>query len=89
MDKHGNRIENEAQVAELLAALSEQESDNPPKKITMQAYFASPEFQRRAKIAKEAVERAKFEARMSLKQAQDLNPIKPRPRKKRGRKKKE
>lgn len=45
-----------------------------------------PEFQRRLKIEKERQEREVFEKQMVFRHAQEANPIKPRPRKKRGRK---
>ena len=81
MDRHGNRIIN---PAELLVVM--QEKDAPPRKITPAEYYASPEFQRRQKLAKEQREREDFQKNVAFRTAQEQNPIKGRPRKKRGRK---
>lgn len=81
MDRHGNRIIN---PAELLVVM--QEKDRAPRKITPEEYYASPEFQRRQKLAKEQREREAFQKNVAFRTAQEQNPIKGRPRKKRGRK---
>lgn len=81
MDKHGNRIVN---PAELLVVM--QEKDPAPRKITPAEYYASPEFQRRQKLAKEQREREAFQKNVEFRTAQEQNPIRPRPRRKRGRK---
>lgn len=81
MDRHGNRIIN---PAELLVVM--QEKDALPRKITPAEYYASPEFQRRQKLAKEQREREAFAKNVAFRTAQEQNPIKGRPRKKRGRK---
>lgn len=83
MDRHGNR---NLSPEELLLTIEEKEVDPVPRKITQEEYFSSPEFQRRQKIAKERRERAAFEKRVAFRAAQEQNPIRPRPRKKRGRK---
>ena len=56
-----------------------------PRKITPEEYFSSPEFQRRQKIEKEQRERAAFEKKVAFRAAQAQNPIKGKPRRKRGR----
>ena len=83
MDRHGNRIIN---PAELLVVM--QEKDAAPRKITPAEYYASPEFQRRQKLAKERREHEAFQKNVAFRTAQEQNPIKGRPRKKRGRKRK-
>ena len=83
MDRHGNRNLN---PEELLLTIEEKEVDPVPRKITPEEYFSSPEFQRRQKIEKEQRERAAFERKVAFRTAQEQNPIRARPRKKRGRK---
>ena len=63
-----------------------QEKNPAPRKITPEEYYASPEFQRRQKLAKEQQEREAFAKNVAFRTAQEQNPIKGRPRKKRGRK---
>ena len=83
MDRHGNR---NLSPEELLLTIEEKDVDPVPRKITPAEYFSSPEFQRRQKLAKERREREAFQKNVAFRTAQAQNPIKPRPRKKRGRK---
>ena len=57
-----------------------------PRKVSLSEYMSSPEFQRRQKIASEREQRAAFERKVAFRSAQEQNPIKGRPRRKRGRK---
>ena len=82
MDKRGHIPTAE----EILCALPEKEIDTVPRKVSMQEYHSSPEFQRQGKTLSEQVQQSKFEANMRFRQAQAQNPIKGRPRRKRGRK---
>ena len=61
-------------------------SDASPRKMTLSEYMSSPEFQRRRKIASEREQQAAFERKVAFRSAQEQNPIKGRPRRKRGRK---
>lgn len=77
--------------AEFLRSFQEQdletgEAEETPRKMSLSEYTSSPEFQRRQKIASEAADRSAFEEKMRLRAAQSQNPIKGRPRRKRGRK---
>ena len=83
MDRHGNRIIN---PAELLLAVQEKGVASAPRKITRAEYFSSPEFQRRQKLAREQRDREAFEKKVAFRVAQEQNPIKAKPRRKRGRK---
>ena len=83
MDRQGNRI---LSPEELLLTLPEKEADPVPRKVTPAEYFSSPEFQRRQKLAREAADRAAFEKKVAFRATQEQNPIKGRPRRKRGRK---
>ena len=83
MDRHGNRI---ISPAELLVAVPEKNTASAPRKITPEEYFSSPEFQRRQKLARERRDREAFEKRVAFRAAQEQNPIKGKPRRKRGRK---
>ena len=84
MDRHGNR---NLSPEELLLTIEEKEVDPVPRKITPAEYYAgSPEFQRRQKLAKERREREAFAKNVAFRTAQEQNPIRPRPRRKRGRK---
>ena len=82
MDKRGNFPTAE----ELLCSLPEKEIDEVPRKISLSEYLSSPEFQRQQKIASEQAQRSEFERRMKFRSAQEQNPIKGKPRRKRGRK---
>ena len=82
MDKKGNIPTAE----ELLCTLPEKEVDAVPRKVTLSEYLSSPEFQRKRKIERERKDREAFEKRMAFRSAQEQNPIKGRPRRKRGRK---
>ena len=88
MDKQGNRITSDENkvLAEFARSFQEEDASETPRKITPEEYFSSPEFQRRQKIAKEQREREAFEKNVAFRTAQEQNPIRPRPRKKRGRK---
>ena len=88
MDKQGNRIPNNAEkvLEQFTRSLTEDDKTETPRKITPEEYFSSPEFQRRQKIAKEQRERESFEKNVAFRAAQEQNPIRARPRKKRGRK---
>ena len=83
MDRHGNRIVN---PAELLVAVQKKDAAPVPRKITPEEYFSSPEFQRRQKLARERRDREAFEKKVAFRAAQEQNPIKAKPRRKRGRK---
>ena len=82
MDKRGNFPTAE----ELLCTLPEKEVDAVPEKVTPSEYMSSPEFQRARKIERERAQRSAFEKKMAFRSAQEQNPIKGRPRRKRGRK---
>lgn len=83
MDRHGNRI---ISPEELLLTVPEKEVDPVPRKITPEAYFSSPAFRRRRKLARERREREVFEKKAAFRVAQKQNPIRGKPRRKRGRK---
>lgn len=83
MDRQGNRI---VSPEELLLMVPEKEADAVPRKITPEEYYASPAFQRRRKLARERREREAFEKKVAFRAAQEQNPIKAKPRRKRGRK---
>ena len=83
MDKHGNRI---ISPEELLLMVPEKEVDPAPRKITQEEYYASPQFQRRRKLARERRESEAFEKKVAFRAAQAQNPITAKPRRKRGRK---
>ena len=70
----------------LLLSMPERKTESVQRKITQEEYFSSPEFQRRQKIARERREREAFEKQRAFRIAQEQNPIRPKPRKKRGRK---
>ena len=61
-------------------------SDASPRKVSLSEYMSSPEFQRKQKIAAEAADRSAFQRKMAFRSAQEQNPIKAKPRRKRGRK---
>ena len=89
MDKQGNLIPSDPQkvLDQFARSLKEGDTSETPQKISPEEYFSgSPEFQRRQKIEKERRDREAFEKRVAFRVAQEQNPIKPRPRKKRGRK---
>ena len=83
MDRHGNRI---ISPEELLLTVPEKDVAPVPRKITPAEYYSSPEFQRRRKIAREQKNREAFEKKVAFRAAQEQNPIKAKPRRKRGRK---
>ena len=82
MDRQGNFPTPE----ELLCSLPEKEIDEVPRKISLSEYLSSPEFQRERKIERELKDREAFEKKMAFRSAQEQNPIKGKPRRKRGRK---
>ena len=82
MDKQGNLIKT---IPELRSELRTKEIEPAPRKVKIRE-FPSPNFQRRWKIEKERRERAAFEKQIAFRAAQEQNPIKPKPRGKRGRK---
>ena len=83
MDKRGNFPTAE----ELLCSrFPEKEIDEVPRKVTLSEYLSSPQFQRQRKIESERAQRSAFEKKMAFRSAQEQNPIKGRPRRKRGRK---
>ena len=87
MDKQGQRVSNMEQVLKGLSdAVSDIGDSETPRKITPEEYFSSPEFQRRQKLAKEQRDREAFEKKVAFRAAQEQNPIKPKMRRKRGRK---
>ena len=88
MDKQGNRVPSDPQkvLDQFARSLKEDDTSETPRKITPEEYFSSPEFQRRQKLAKEQREREAFEKRVAFRVAQEQNPIKGRPRRKRGKK---
>lgn len=88
MDKQGKPVSEE--VTAFLETFREEALGEDPtetsRKISFDEYLSSPEFQRRQKIAKETADREAFKKKMAFRSAQEQNPIKGRPRKKRGRK---
>ena len=88
MDKQGNRFPSDPQkvLDQFARSLTGDDEAETPRKITQEEYFSSPEFQRRQKIAKEQREREAFAKRHAFRVAQEQNPIRPKPRRKRGRK---
>ena len=91
MDKQGN-IWTPEEVQQRLGELTGTEevprkhSPDEPRKMSLSEYMSSPEFQRRQKIASEREQRAAFERKVAFRSAQEQNPIKAKPRRKRGRK---
>ena len=88
MDKQGNLIPSDPQkvLDQFARSLKEGNTSETPRKITREEYYSSPEFQRKQKLEKERRDREAFEKKVAFRVAQEQNPIKPRPRKKRGRK---
>ena len=84
MDKQGNTLT--GRENEFLRSFSEKDEEEAPRKITLSEYLSSPEFQRKRKIESERAERSAFEKKMAFRSAQEQNPIKGKPRRKRGRK---
>ena len=84
MDKQGNILT--GRENEFLRSFSEKDEEEAPRKVTLSEYLSSPEFQRKQKIESERAERSVFEKKMAFRSAQEQNPIKGRPRRKRGRK---
>ena len=91
MDKQGN-IYSPEEVQQRLGELTGTEdvprkhSPDVPRKVSLSEYLSSPEFQRQRKIESERAQRSDFEKKMAFRSAQEQNPIKGRPRRKRGRK---
>ena len=99
MDKHGNiwtPEEVQQRLGELTGAKDvprkhspdepRLQSDDSPRKMTLSEYLSSPEVQRQRKIEREQKDREAFERKVAFRSAQEQNPIKGRPRRKRGRK---
>ena len=84
MDKQGNTLT--GRENEFLRSFSEKDEEEAPRKVTLSEYLSSPEFQRKRKIESERAQRSAFEKKMAFRSAQEQNPIKARPRRKRGRK---
>ena len=84
MDKQGNILTGKEN--EFLRSFSEKDEEEAPRKITLSEYLSSPEYQRKRKIERERKDREAFEKKMAFRSAQEQNPIKGRPRRKRGRK---
>ena len=84
MDRQGNILTGKEN--EFLRSFSEKDEEEAPRKITLSEYLSSPEYQRKRKIESERAERSAFEKKMAFRSAQEQNPIKGRPRRKRGRK---
>ena len=84
MDKQGNTLT--GRENEFLRSFSEKDEEEAPRKITLSEYLSSPEYQRKRKIERELKDREAFEKKMAFRSAQEQNPIKGRPRRKRGRK---
>ena len=82
MDKRGHIPTAE----EILCAMPEKETDPVPQKVTREEYLSSPQFQRAQKIARERQQVVAFQRQLAFRKAQAANPIKGRPRRKRGRK---
>ena len=91
MDKQGN-IYSPEEVQQRLGELTGTEdvprkhSPDEPRKVSLSEYLSSPEFQRQRKIESERAQRAAFERKVAFRAAQEQNPIKGKPRRKRGRK---
>ena len=84
MDRQGNILT--GRENEFLRSFSEKDEEEAPRKVTLSEYLSSPEFQRKRKIERERKDREAFEKKMAFRSAQEQNPIKGRPRRKRGRK---
>ena len=88
MDKQGNILTGKEN--EFLRSFSEKglekDEEEAPRKVTLSEYLSSPEFQRKRKIERERKDREAFEKKMAFRSAQEQNPIKGKPRRKRGRK---
>ena len=84
MDKQGNTLT--GRENEFLRSFSEKDEEEAPRKITLSKYLSSPEYQRKRKIERERKDREAFEKKMAFRSAQEQNPIKGKPRRKRGRK---
>ena len=88
MDKQGNIFTGTEK--EFLRSFSEKDLEKDeaeaPRKMSLGEYLSSPEFQRKQKIALERAQQREYEAKMAFRSAQQQNPIKGRPRRKRGRK---
>ena len=91
MDKRGNmwtpeELLNNLGNVEGSEEVPRKHSPDEPRKMSLGEYLSSPEFQRKQKIASERAQQREYEAKMAFRSAQQQNPIKPRPRRKRGRK---
>ena len=89
MDKQGNRIPNNAEkvLEQFTRSLTEDDKAETPRKITpRRILFKSRISEATENCERERRERAAFERKVAFRAAQEQNPIRPRPRKKRGRK---
>ena len=84
MDRQGNILTGKED--EFLRSFSEKDEEEAPRKVTLSEYLSSPEFQRKRKIERERKDREAFEKKMAFRAVQEQNPIKGKPRRKRGRK---
>ena len=84
MDRQGNILTGKEN--EFLRSFSEKDEEEAPRKVTLSEYLSSPEFQRKRKIERERKDREAFEKKMAFRAVQEQNPIKGKPRRKRGRK---
>ena len=88
MDRQGNILTGKEN--EFLRSFSEKglekDEEEAPRKVTLSEYLSSPEFQRKRKIEIGAGSASAFEKKMAFRSAQEQNPIKGKPRRKRGRK---
>ena len=89
MDKQGHRLtgrEEEFLRSFREGDLEKDAAEDAPRKVSLSEYMSSPEFQRRQKVASERVQQSTFQRKVAFRSAQEQNPIKGRPRRKRGRK---
>ena len=88
MDRQGNILTGKEN--EFLRSFREEglekDKEEAPRKVTLSEYLSSPEVQRKRKIERERKDREAFEKKMAFRSAQEQNPIKGKPRRKRGRK---
>ena len=88
MDRQGNIItgKEDAFLQTFREDDLEKDDEETPRKMTREEYLSSPEFQRARKIASERAQQAAFQRQLAFRSAQEQHPIKGRPRRKRGRK---
>lgn len=89
MDRQGNiwtPEEVQQRLGELTGAEDVPRKHSPDEQGLRDEHQVSPEVQRGRKIASERFDQASFLRKVAFRKAQQENPIKPRPRRKRGRK---